>query len=45
MADSVLANLAFKDHAALLIEYQSNTDEELAQQVLKANNQFQELPI
>ena len=26
MADSVLANLAFKDHAALLIEYQSNTD-------------------
>ncbi|MBM3682491.1 MAG: FAD-binding oxidoreductase, partial [Actinobacteria bacterium] len=45
MADSVLANLEFKDHAALLIEYQSNTDEELAQQVLKANNQFQELPI
>ena len=45
MADSVLANLAFKDHAALLIEYQSNTDEELAQQVSKANHQFQELPI
>jgi D-lactate dehydrogenase len=45
MADSVLANLEFKDHAALLVEYQSNTDDELSQLVTQANNLLQDLPL
>ena len=45
MADSVLANLEFKDHAALLVEYQSNTDVELSQLVTQANNLLQDLPL
>jgi D-lactate dehydrogenase len=45
MADSVLAGVEFVDHAALLLEYQSATDDELAQSVEVARKLILDLPI
>jgi D-lactate dehydrogenase len=45
MADSVLAGFDFADHAALLIEYQSANDDELAQSVEVARKIILDLPI
>ena len=44
MADSVLANISFDKHAALLVEYQASTQEELNNQITLANRVFSELP-
>lgn len=45
MADSVLAGVEFVDHAALLLEYQSVTDDELAQSVEVARKIILGLPV
>jgi len=45
MADSVLAGVEFVDHAALLLEYQSVTDGELAESVEVARRIILGLPI
>lgn len=45
MADSVLGNISFKEHAALLVEYQASTQEELEYQVSTAKGTFASLPI
>ena len=45
MADSVLAGVDFVNHAALLVEYQALTDEELAHQVAAAERLLTGLPI
>lgn len=45
MADSVLADVAFVDHAALLLEYQSATDDELAESLEVARKIILGLPI
>ncbi len=44
MADSVLANIGFDKHAALLVEYQASTQEELDSQITLANRVFSDLP-
>ena len=45
MADSVLAGVEFVDHAALLLEYQSVTDDKLAESVEVARRIILGLPI
>lgn len=45
MADSVLAGISFKNHAALLVEYQAATQEEIARQIAVAQEVFSDLPI
>ncbi|MBI3428496.1 MAG: FAD-binding oxidoreductase [Actinobacteria bacterium] len=45
MADSVLSGVDFIDHAALLVEYQAGTDEELSHQVEIAEKILIGLPI
>lgn len=45
MADSVLAGIEFVNHAALLLEYQSVTDDELAQGIEVAGKIILGLPI
>ena len=45
MADSVLAGIVFKEHAALLVEYQAATQDEIAMQIDIAQRVFTDLPI
>jgi len=45
MADSVLGGVTFKDHAALLVEYQAVSKEELHEQVLVAQKAISLLPV
>jgi D-lactate dehydrogenase len=45
MADSVLAGIAFHEHAALLVEYQAATAEEISHQMEIAQKVFANLPI
>ena len=45
MADSVLAGIVFKGHAALLVEYQAATQDEIALQIDTAQRVFDGLPI
>lgn len=45
MADSVLAHHNFAHHAALLVEYQANTDEELGTLIDGGEKTFSTLPI
>lgn len=45
MADSVLAGVDFIDHAALLLEYQAPTDDDLAQRVEVAQKIILGLPV
>ena len=45
MADSVLAGIAFREHAALLVEYQAATQVELDIQIEAAKKIFTDLPI
>ncbi|MFM1986589.1 MAG: hypothetical protein RIS18_806, partial [Actinomycetota bacterium] len=45
MADSVLKDYEFKNHAALLIEYQAETEAKLDSLITSANQVFKDLPI
>jgi D-lactate dehydrogenase len=45
MADTVLKNLEFKNHAALLIEYQAETETQLDALISNAHQVFKDLPI
>ena len=45
MADSVLGGIGFEDHAALLVEYQAATNEELSHLVTTAQILLDQLPI
>ena len=45
MADSVLAGIAFQAHAALLVEYQAATQDEIGIQIEAAQKIFTDLPI
>ena len=45
MADTVLKNLEFKNHAALLIEYQAETETQLDSLINNAHQVFKDLPI
>jgi D-lactate dehydrogenase len=45
MADSVLAGIVFQEHAALLVEYQAATQDEIGVQIDTAQKIFTDLPI
>jgi D-lactate dehydrogenase len=45
MADTVLKGLEFKNHAALLIEYQAETESQLDSLINNAHQVFKDLPI
>ena len=45
MADTVLKDLEFKNHAALLIEYQAETESQLDALISNAHQVFKDLPI
>ena len=45
MADTVLKNLEFKNHAGLLIEYQAETETQLDSLINNAHQVFKDLPI
>jgi len=45
MADTVLKDLEFKNHAALLIEYQAETESQLDSLINNAHQVFKDLPI
>jgi D-lactate dehydrogenase len=45
MADTVLKDLEFKNHAALLIEYQAETESQLDSLIYNAHQVFKDLPI
>ncbi len=45
MADTVLKNLEFKNHAGLLIEYQADTETQLDALISNAHQVFKDLPI
>jgi len=45
MADTILKNLEFKNHAALLIEYQAETETQLDALINNAHQVFKDLPI